>query len=73
MGRYVRLVVSVVTLLGVVACERTPIDPHDGIDVTAADGTPGTLKGLLFSAIRSVHGEHGAAAALDLVRPLEDI
>jgi hypothetical protein len=57
----------------VVACERTPIDPLDGIDVTAADGTPGTLKGLLFSAIRSVHGEHGAAAALDLVRPLEDI
>jgi hypothetical protein len=73
-----------VTLLLLVAtatagCERTPVDPLEDPDIAALTGADGsrtsalTLPGLLYSAIRRVHGEQGIDAARDLVRDLARI
>ncbi|HEX2168423.1 MAG TPA: hypothetical protein VHG09_14405 [Longimicrobiales bacterium] len=69
-------ILLVLSLLASTACDRTPVDPLDNADVAAIAGTKGervsasTLPGLLYSAIRSVHDEHGIAAASTLVRDL---
>jgi hypothetical protein len=71
--------VLVLAIMATAACERTPVDPLDDPDLAALAGTEGlrpsslTLPGLLYSAIRRVHGEQGIEAARDLVRDLARI
>jgi hypothetical protein len=66
-------------LLAAAACDRTPVDPLDDPAIAALTGTEGqgpsslTLPGLLYSAIRTVHADHGMDAARDIVRDLARI
>lgn len=69
-------ILILLSVLASTACDRTPVDPLDDADLAAIAGTDGapssgsTLPGLLYSAIRSVHDEHGIEAAGNLVRDL---
>jgi hypothetical protein len=74
-----RLLLFQVALVLAMACDRTPVGPQEDSELAAIEGlTMGseaalTLSGLVSSAIRTVHVEHGVSAADDLVRDLAGI
>jgi hypothetical protein len=74
-----RATLLLLAITATAACDRTPVDPLEDPDLAALAGTDGlrpsslSLPGLLYSAIRSVHGEQGIDAARDLVRDLARI
>ncbi|MBR9989160.1 MAG: hypothetical protein KFH98_05350 [Gemmatimonadetes bacterium] len=76
MGARGKLVVLLMAIGAAAACDRTPVEPFDDPAIAVLTGTQGerpselTLSGLLYSAIRRIHGDHGLDAARDLVRDL---
>jgi hypothetical protein len=74
-----RLVLFQVVVVLTTACDRTPVGLPEESELapiealTGVSPAPLTLSGLVSSAIRTVHVEHGVNAADDLVRDLAGI